>query len=84
MVSGECFRDKQWKDEAGFAVDLHWLRLLPYLSPADGLIRPRPTVRTVELLRSVNEHAVVRPVPHQVRVADVVLHQTAAQDDHTW
>ena len=43
---------------------------------------PGPRIRSVKLTGRVDKKTEVGPVPHQVGVADVVLDQTPAQDDH--
>ena len=52
------------------------------LPPTDRLVRPRPRVAAVKLLRRVHEHGALGAVAHQARVGDVVLDQAAAEDDH--
>ena len=51
-----------------------WLKLEKFL--------PGPRIWSVKLAGCVDEKAEVGAVPHQVGVADVVLDQTPAQDDH--
>ena len=46
------------------------------------VISPCSWVRAIKLAGGVDEETEVGAVPHQVGVADVVLDQAAAQDDH--
>eukprot|EP00965_Chrysotila_dentata_P127398 4213120-Pleurochrysis_carterae.AAC.2 len=47
------------------------------------LVRLGARVGAVKLLPRVHKDGVVCPVAHQIRVADVVLHQTASTNQHT-
>lgn len=63
-------------------VHLHAVPVKPDLPPADGLVRPRPCVASIKLLRRVDVNGALGSIAHQVRVGDVVLHQSAAQYNH--
>ena len=52
-------------------------------SPTDSLIRLSSSIRTIKLLSSVNKDGIVSSVPHQIRVANVVLYDTSSKENHS-
>ena len=52
------------------------------LTPRNRLFRTSASVASIKLLSGVNVHREVGAVTHQVRVRDVVLHNTASENDH--
>lgn len=50
------------------------------LPPRQGLVGTSTWIASVKLLRRVDEHGVVRPVPQHVGIADVVLRNAPAED----
>lgn len=84
LLAGFCKRRGYYEreDDRGFGVHLHAVPVHFDLAPADRLVRPRPRVAAVKLLRRVDIHGTLGAVAHQARVGDVVLDQAAAQNDH--
>ena len=52
------------------------------LAPRHSFIRPRPGVASIVLLAGVDVDGVLRPVPHEAGIRDVVLHHASPEDDH--
>lgn len=75
-------RHHQWEHHRRLAVHLDWFRVQPDFAPRDGFVGPRAAVRPVVLLPRVDEDGKLGAVAHKVRVADVVFHNTAADDEH--
>lgn len=80
LLTGFCKRRGYYEreDDCGFGVHLHAVPAHLDLAPADRLVRPRPRVAAVKLLRRVDVHGALGPVAHQARVGDVVFDQAAA------
>jgi hypothetical protein len=53
------------------------------LSPGDSLIWPGACIATIKFLPRVDVHRGLGPVPHQTSIRNMMLHDPAAQDDHS-
>ena len=63
---------------------MHLDALAPHLdlAPRDRLIRPRPRIAPVKLLRRINKDGALGPIAHQARVGDMMLDDPPAEDNH--
>eukprot|EP00754_Rhynchopus_humris_P034315 Rhum_TRINITY_DN15632_c0_g1::Rhum_TRINITY_DN15632_c0_g1_i1::g.161727::m.161727 len=82
VIRHKHLRNQQGQHHSGVCVDLHRLGAGTNLAPRHRLVRTCTRVGSVELLSGSNQDRVVSSVAHQVRVANVVLHHAAAQDEH--
>lgn len=69
----ERTRHRTYLDTVGTSLDL---------PPTDRLVRPRAGIAAVKLLRRIDIHRALGPVPHQTRIRNMMLHHAAAQNDH--
>lgn len=79
-IEGAGYHEREY--DGGIGVHLDWLRRELDLAPRDGFVGPSARVAAIELLARVDEDRVVGAIAHQIGIADVMLHDTTAQDDH--
>ena len=77
----ESFGDEDGKSNSGVDVTFDWFGIHGDLSPRHCLVRACTGVASIELLRGVDEHGVIRAVSHQITVANVVLGDAAAENN---
>ena len=65
-----------------FSVHLDTVSIQLDLPPADSLVRPRACVAPIKLLGRVDVDGALGAIAHQVRISNVVLHQSPTQDNH--
>lgn len=52
------------------------------LSPRHSFVRPRPSIAAVVFLTSVDVDGMLRAVPHEAGIRDVVLDDASSEDNH--
>ena len=81
-IANKRLSNQNGQNEGYFRIELDWGCIWRNFTPGNRLVGPGPRVTPIKFRRRVHKDRIVGPVSHQIGIANVVLNDAAAQNNH--